>query len=257
VVSTDPDTRPAGGVQSIQRALDILEIVAESGGSASIAHIASAAGLPTPTAHRILRTLADRGYIRQHPDRRYGLGFRLVPLGAAANTVAGVNATAVLSDLVAELGETANLAVLSGQQAEYVAQVPARYSMRMFTEVGRRVQLHCTGVGKVLLAQLDEPAVRGVVRAQGLARHTEHTITSEAGLLAALAEIRRDGFAVDEQEQEIGVRCVAVPVTVGGVAAMAVSVSGPVTRMTPDRVAAAVPLLQTAARRLAADITGG
>lgn len=244
-------TPPASGVQSLHRALDVLEVVAEGGRSRATGEIAAAAGLPAPTAHRLLRTLVERGYVRQLPDRRYVLGSRLVPLGATAQLQVGADAEAVLTGLVDELGESANLAVLAGHQAEYVAQAPARYAMRMFTEVGRRVDLHSTGVGKALLAQLDDEAVAAVVRRAGLVRRTPHTVTTADDLAAALDEVRRAGHALDEQEQELGVRCVAVPV---GTAPswMAVSVSGPLTRMTDDVVARAVPLLHAAADRLAA-----
>ena len=250
---SQPTAQGATGVQSLHRALDVLEAVSVSGGALSIGELAAATGLPAPTAHRLARTLVERGYLRQLPDRRYALGFRLVPLGATAQLQVGADAGEVLAGLVAEIGESANLAVLTGHQAEYVAQAPARYSMRMFTEVGRRVDLHCTGVGKAMLAQLDDEAVAAVVRRAGLTRVTEHTITTEAGLREALATVRREGHALDEQEQELGVRCVAVPVGTPPTW-MAVSVSGPVPRMTDEVVRRALPLLHAAAERLAATL---
>lgn len=246
----------SGGVQSLHRALDLLEAVADRGGQATIGDVAAAAGLPVPTTHRLLRTLVDRGYVRQLPSRRYALGHRLVPLGAIAGTVAGADSHDVLAALVDALGETANLAVLSGPRAEYVAQVPSRHTMRMFTEVGRQVDLHCTGVGKALLARLDDERALELVRRVGMARRTEHTLVTEDALLADLAAIRSRGYALDEQEQESGVRCVALAVG-DPVPWMAVSVSGPPTRMTDDVVERAVPLLRDAARRLVAALAEG
>ena len=248
--SPDDTKRHDGGVQSLHRALDLVEVVAARGGHLTIGEIAVATDLPLPTVHRLLRTLVDRGSMRQMPNRRYALGFRLVPLGATASSMVGADTEAVLARLVDALGETANLAILSGSHAEYVAQVPSRHTMRMFTEVGRQVDLHCTGVGKALLAQLDDVRVRAIVRREGLTRQTEHTLVTEADLLADLAEARARGYALDEQEQEAGVRCVAVPVGPEPMSWMAVSVSGPVTRMTDDLVDRAVPLLQEAGRRL-------
>lgn len=244
------------GVQSVHRALDLVEVVARRGGHATIGEIAESAGLPLPTAHRMLATLVDRGYMRQMPNRRYALGFRLVPLGAAASAMVGADSERVLAGLVDALGESANLAVLSGSHAEYVAQVPSRHTVRMFTEVGRQVELHCTGVGKALLSQLDEARVRDIIRRVGLPGYTQHTHTTPAGLLRDLAEVRARGYAVDEQEQEEGVRCVAVPVGPEPLSWMAVSVSGPVTRMTDDLVGRAVPLLHAAGRSLAVQMTG-
>ena len=245
----------SGGVQSVQRAFDLLEIVVAGGGEMAIGEISTASGLPLPTIHRLLRTMVERGYMRQLPSRRYALGFRLVPLGVAANAMVGDAAREVLHSLVDELGETANLAVLSGDHAEYVAQVPSRHTMRMFTEVGRRVELHCTGVGKALLAQLDEAQVAGIVGRVGLPAYTEHTITTEPVLGEALAAIREQGYAVDEQEQELGVRCVAVPIATGPSSWMAVSVSGPLPRMGDEVVGRAVPLLEAAAAHLAASLS--
>ena len=159
-LSEPPSPSVAGtGVQSVHRALDLLEIVAAGGGSLAIAQIASAATLPTPTVHRLLRTLVERGYMRQLANRQYALGFGAVPLATTAMAAIGAGAENVLAELVAELGETANLAVLSGDRAQYVAQAPSRHMMRTFTEVGRQVDLHCTGVGKVLLGQLDDARV--------------------------------------------------------------------------------------------------
>jgi IclR family acetate operon transcriptional repressor len=241
-----------GGVQSVHRALDLLEIVAAGGGSLAIAQIASAAALPTPTVHRLLRTLVERGYMRQLSNRQYALGFAVVPLATTAMAAIGAGAQSVLADLVAGLGETANLAVLSGDQAQYVAQAPSPHMMRTFTEVGRQVDLHCTGVGKVLLGQLDDARVEAIVERAGLPRHTPKTIVDPTALLAELATVRAEGHAIDEQEQELGVRCVAVGVS----ESMAVSVSGPVYRMTDDVVARAVPLLHRAAHRLTAGMTG-
>lgn len=238
-----------GGVQSLHRALDLLEVVAARGGRSAVGEIAADAGLPVPTTHRLLRTLLDRGYVHQTPDRRYALGARLVPLGSLAASLVGVDAETVLTRLVEELGETANLATLSGSRAQYVAQVPGRHTMRMFTEVGRLVDLHSTGVGKALLARLDDDAALEHVRRIGLARRTEHTLATEQALLADLALVRERGYALDEQEQEIGVRCVAVAVG-APLPWLAVSVSGPVTRMTDELVGRAVPLLRAAAREL-------
>ncbi|MDP9116557.1 MAG: IclR family transcriptional regulator [Actinomycetota bacterium] len=240
------------GVQSLHRALDIVEAVEQRGGHLAIGEIAAIAGLALPTTHRLLQTLVERGWMRQLPNRRYALGFRLAPLGATAARLAAAGATPILADLVAATGESANVAVLSGDHAEYVAQVPSAHSMRTFTEVGRRVELHCTGVGKAMLAQFDEDAAGALLRRTGLPSYTQHTLTSEHDLLADLAQTRSRGYAVDEQEQEMGVRCVAVVVPDSGPAWTALSVSGPVTRMTHELLANAIPLLQSAARRLAA-----
>jgi IclR family acetate operon transcriptional repressor len=258
-------TTEKSGVQSVHRALDLLEVVVARGGSATIGEISTAADVPLATAHRLLRTLVERGYMRQSPDRRYALGFRLVPLGAAASSMAGAGTEHLLGGLVDALGETANLAMLEGSSVTYVAQVPGRHSMRMFTEVGRRVQPHCTAVGKAMLAELPDDEARAVLGRIRLARHTPATVTDVAVVVDGLAEVRRQGYAMDEGEQEVGVRCVAVAVPPAGTSGssgsgahlrLAVSVSGPEPRMTDDVVARAVPLLQRTAASLARAIDG-
>lgn len=254
-MSTGSDALPSGGVQSVHRAFDLVEIVAANGGHMAIGEIAGTSEIPLPTIHRLLKTMVERGYMRQLPNRRYALGFRFVPLGAKASSLVGVNTDALLAELVSQLGETANLAILSGGHAEYVAQVPSQHAMRMFTEIGRQVELHCSGVGKALLAQLDDAQVRSIIDRVGLPAHTSNTLTSEAALFADLAAIRERGYAIDEQEREAGVRCLAVPVASELMSWMAMSVSGPVTRMTDEVISRAIPLLQSTAARLSAELS--
>ncbi len=242
-----------GGVQSVGRVLDLLEIVADAGGEIGLSELAARAGLPLPSIHRLVRTLVDRGYMLQLPNRRYALGARLVPLGQVAGAMLGSWARPVLTDLVEALGESANLAVLDGDAVTYVGQVPSRHSMRMFTEVGRRVMAHCTGVGKALLSTLPDDAVRDLLKRTGMPAQTPRTITDPEALLVELARVRRDGHAVDEGEQEVGVRCVAMPVR-GPLGTLAMSVSGPAPRMTADLVARAVPLMTEAGDRLAGEL---
>jgi IclR family acetate operon transcriptional repressor len=242
-----------GGVQSVGRVLDLLEIVGDAGGEIGLSELAERSGLPLPSIHRLVRTLVDRGYMRQLPNRRYALGARLIPLGQVAGTMLGAWARPVLTGLVDDLGETANLAVLDGDAVMYVGQVPSRHSMRMFTEVGRRVFPHCTGVGKALLSELPDAAVRELLARTGMPAQTPHTITDPDTLLAELAKIRREGHAFDEGEQEVGVRCVAVPVA-GALTPLGISVSGPAPRMSEELVARAVPLLHTAAERLSSEM---
>ena len=165
----------SGGVQSVGRVLDLLEIVADAGGEVGLSELAARSGLPLPSIHRLVRTLVQRGYMRQLSNRRYALGARLVPLGQVAGTMLGAWAQPVLTGLVDALGESANLAVLDHDAVMYIGQVPSRHTMRMFTEPGRRVPAHCTGVGKALLSQLPDEAVRELLARTGMARRdAEH-----------------------------------------------------------------------------------
>ncbi len=141
------------------------------------------------------------------------------------------------------------MAVLDGNMAVYVAQVPSPHSMRMFTEVGRRVFPHCTGVGKALLLQLSNETVRSLVTRTGMPSYTENSITDPETLIADLEVSRRRGYAIDEGEQEIGVRCFAVPVP-NAPTPTAVSISGPAARVTVESADEIAPLLQRVALEL-------
>ena len=152
----------------------------------SLSEIATASGLAPATLHRLARTLVDLGYLRQEPSRRYALGPRLFLLAESSSTMLNAVALPHLGHLVDEIGETANLAMLDGDQVAYVAQAPGRHSMRMFTEVGRRVLPHCTAVGKALLASSSDDDVRALLARTGLPRHTPHTVTDPEELLGQL-----------------------------------------------------------------------
>jgi IclR family acetate operon transcriptional repressor len=240
-------------VQSLGRAFDLLEHLADAGGSATLSQLASSSGLPLPTIHRLMRSLVGSGYVRQEVSRRYALGPRLIRLGESASQMLGSWAIPYLSGLVDRIGETANGAILEGDSVVYVAQVPSPHSVRMFTEVGRRVMPHSTGVGKALLSTLSDDDVLALVGRTGMPAQTPKTITRPDRLLAELRAIRDRGFAVDEGEQEVGVRCVAVAVVDAPVRA-AISVSGPDSRLTLDRVHEIAPILAEASRALVADL---
>jgi len=143
--------------------------------------------------------------------------------------------------------------MLDGDQIVYVAQVPSRHSMRMFTEVGRRVLPHCTAVGKAVMAQMDADEVQEILSRTGMPRHTPNTMTDPKQFAAALAESAEQGYALDEGEQEVGVRCVAVALP-NAPSRLALSVSGPAARMTQDLIARAVPALHRAGAALSADL---
>ena len=241
----------SGNTQSVARVLDVLEVVAAAGGELSLSEIAAGSGLPLPTIHRLVRTLVDRGYMRQLRSRRYALGSRLIPLGEVAGATLGTWARPILVELVDSLGESANLAVLDGDWVTYIGQVPSRHAMRVFAEVGRRVSPHCTGAGKALLSQLSNDQVRALLARTGMRAQTPSTITDPDALLRQLESVRELGYALDEGEHEIGVRCVAVPV-MAQQTRMAVSISGPAPRMTAELVERAVPALLEAARELSA-----
>lgn len=243
-------TNATGDVQSVARAFDLLEALAASDGEDTLAALADRCGLAVATAHRLLGTLQRRGYVRRLEDRRYALGAGLIGLGRVAVPPLADAAMPVLRELEDAFHETANLAVLDGDLVLYVAQVPSRQRMRMFTEVGRRVLPHSTGVGKAMLSAMAEPHVRSLVARTGLPSFTPSTLTDPDAFVADLRASRHRGFAVDDSEQEVGVRCIAVVVP-GLPSPTAVSISGPAARITDAIVPEVVEALQVAAARLA------
>ena len=184
----------SGTVQSVERVFELLEIIADAGGEMSLSDLAATSELPMPTIHRLLRTCVLLGYARQLPSRRYALGARLIPLGERAGRQLGRVAQPKLVELVRQLGETANMALMDGDQIVYVAQQPSPHAMRMFTEVGRRANLHDTGVGKAILATLSDDEVRRIVARTGMPTPTPKSHGTIESLLADLADIRRRGL---------------------------------------------------------------
>jgi IclR family acetate operon transcriptional repressor len=245
--------KASGGVQSVERVFELLELITDAGGDVTLSELSSSTELPLPTIHRLLRTLVSLGYVRQLPSRRYALGPRLIRLGEGANKQLGALAQPELKTLVDSLGETANMAVLDSDMVIYVAQVPSPHSMRMFTEVGRRAHMHDTGVGKAILAQLDDEQVRSIVARQGMPTPTTYSIGDVETLLADLDKIRARGYAIDEQEQEVGVRCFSMAVP-DAPTPTAISVSGPVSRVDDAFGERAVPALRAAAERISAEL---
>jgi IclR family acetate operon transcriptional repressor len=254
-VDASSEGRGRGGVQSLDRAFAILEAMADAGGVIGLSQLATDADLPLATIHRLVRTLVDLGYVRQEPSRQYSLGPRLLRLADASAKRLGALADPYMTKVVAALGESVNLAILDDEEIVYVAEVQASKNfMRMFTEVGRRALPHTTAVGKAILANEPEQDVLNLLARTGMPRRTDHTITTPAEFLADLEGIRQRGYALDDGEQEVGVRCVAVSIP-DAPRPMALSMSGPLTRMTDHVVAMAAPMLQEAAAQISAELS--
>ena len=254
--ASTPAPRTGGGVQSLERAYAILETMADAGGVISLSQLANDAQLPLPTIHRLVRTLVDLGYVRQEASRQYSLGPRLIRLGETTSRMVSRWARPHMERLAHELGESVNLAMLDGDQVVYIGQVMAsRNSMRMFTEVGRRVLPHSTGVGKAIMAGMDPEAVQAILARTGMPARTEHTITDPEAFAAELGRTRERGYALDEGEQEVGVRCVAVAIP-GSPQPLALSVSGPLPRMTDAFIEGATTPMRAVADAISAEMRG-
>jgi DNA-binding IclR family transcriptional regulator len=221
-------------VQSLERAFDLLEALA-AGGEAGVTELASRTGLVPSTAHRLLATLTKRGYVTQSAGR-YMLGYKIGEVaGGIEHRLSRLKAVARphLESVQRATGETVNLVVLDGDRVVYVDQVEGSRSVRMFTAVGTAALAHTTGSGKSILAY-GPPEVPAALYAdrEPLLRLTPRTLVTLEALEDDFARIRRRGYAIDNEEHEEGVGCVATPLfDHTGEPCAAMSVSGPAARI--------------------------
>ena len=256
-----PAARASGAAhtQALSRGLAVLDALAATEGGATLTALAQALDLPAPTAHRLLATLSEAGYVTQGDGGRWRVGVRAFRAGSAfllhRNLVA--QAYPFLQQLMDDAGETSNLAVVDEGEAVFVEQVQCRELMRMNARLGARAPLHASGVGKAMLSALDPEGVRVATARRGLVRCTPHTITAPAALAAELAAIRERGYAIDAEEHALGLSCVAAPVfDEHGQAWAALSLAGPTVRLPPARLADLGPTVRAAADALTAALGG-
>ncbi len=241
-------------IPPLLRALAVLEQVAASGHALSLQEAATGAGLPKPTAYRMLAVLEEAGLIAREPaGRRVTPGPRLARLALDVMLNASLRAPrrAILASLASAVGETCNLTMLDGDSVIYLDRVESAWPLRVSMQPGSRVPLHCTASGKLLLALLPSARRTRLVEGLALTPYTPQTITSPGALDRALKRIRRDGLATDNEEYLAGLVCVAVPIrTAAGRVVASVAVHAPLARMSLDQALAHVPLLERAAAAL-------
>ncbi len=251
--SNAPDQGPYK-VQVLDRAVAILELLSNSATEMSLGELTTAIGLHKSTVHRLLMVLEGHRLVSKSPlHGRYRLGLKLFELGSRAvgNLNLRERARPRLEWLVAQTAETVHLCVLDRGEMLYIDKLEPERSVRITSQVGRRVPVHCSAVGKAMLACLPEPAVREILGQRGMPARTSHTLTSPESLIAELESTRLRGYAFDNEEAEEGVRCIAVPVFDGtGQAIAAISVSGPAFRFHKDQNSAMLAPLRTIAREL-------
>ncbi|MCL5778062.1 helix-turn-helix domain-containing protein [Limibaculum sp. FT325] len=232
--------KSAGQVRSLTRALSLLRYLAASGEGMSLTELSEAAGLPPSTTHRLLTTLESERFVRPDPQGgvwRVGVAAFYVGSAFARSRDKLSLARPYLRRLMEMSGETANLFVESDGEAVCIGQIESRHAMRAITGVGGRVALHASAVGKTLLAFMD-PMRRGrILSTMPLSRATANSVTERGRLEAVLTEVRALGYAIDNEEHALGLRCVAAPVfDEYGQAVAAISVSGPSARIPIDRL---------------------
>jgi IclR family KDG regulon transcriptional repressor len=222
-------------IHVIDRAAQILDCFGFDHQELSVSEIGFKTGLHRSTAHRILMALEYNDLIKQNPSTgKYHLGIKLFKLGHQA--VSQLNLREIcrpfLSRLMNDTKETIHLAVLDDDQVLYLDKVEGPHALRMPSRVGRHIPTYCTSLGKAMLSCLDDQEVKSILRRQTLKPHTENTAKNINQLLADLRSVRKRGYAVDNEEIEIGLRCVGAPLRdyTGGMVG-AISVAAPSARL--------------------------
>lgn len=228
------------GVKSVERAFQILERVSLAKNGIGVTELANELKMYKSTIHRVLSTLSHLGYIEQDPEtERYKLGYKLLEISSRllGNLDIRREAMPFLQELADLTNEVVHLVVLNKGEVVYIEKVEGSETIRMHSRVGNRAPVHCTGVGKAILAYLPEDQVREIIRQYGLEPHTPNTLSTLPDLLADLKLIRERGYALDLEENELGITCVAAPIWdhTGAVVA-SISVSAPTIRMQPERI---------------------
>ncbi|MBB5912197.1 DNA-binding IclR family transcriptional regulator [Nocardia transvalensis] len=238
------------GVQSVDRAMTVLEILARKG-EAGVSEIANEIGVHRSTAFRLLGSLEDHQMVAQVYERgKYRLSLGILRLATAVPERLEIteHSHVVCERLAQKLGETVNVAVRRSHFAVNLDQARGPTSVGTYNWIGASTPMHATSSGKVLLAHLDSELRDQLLRQAGLNRFTDHTVTSRQRLEQQLADVRHDGYAMCAEEYEIGLNAIAAPIRdYAGHTAAALSVSGPMYRFTPDTMLTAVPDMVAAA----------
>lgn len=244
---------------SVERALAILECLDGTRRGLNISEISRKLSIPKSSAHVIMVTLERLGYVQKRGDSlHYTLGLKAYGLGLGMVKSLSISEAALphMRALTNQLHLPSHLAVPDGDQGVYIQKVETPGLIKLDTYIGRRMDLHCTGVGKVILAFGPQELYERLVGKQVYIRYTRNTITSPRLLQREIAKVRKAGYAVDDEEEELAVRCVAVPVFQSGRFSAALSVTGTTAQIPLPAVEELAADLRTAAAAMAAAVSG-
>lgn len=201
-------------VQSIDRAFEILEALGNRPEGMLVKDLSATLGLNKSTVSRILATLAEHGYVAKNKNNYYRLGMRMVDLCSLYLNSLQLKTEALpfLEELRNQTGLIVHLGTMSENEVVYLEKISSFNNIRMYSQIGKRAYMHNTGLGKVMLSCLREKDVEEIIKDKGMPAVTEKTCTDINELLKELAVIRSRGYAIDEQENEMGIRCVAAPI---------------------------------------------
>ena len=249
--------RPFPGVQVLHKTIDILDALRNAPEGMSLAGLSAHARMPKPTVYRILATLQSRGYLERSADASYRVSRKLFEAPRESTFEQRLVRTAkpAMEKLAALCRETVNLGVLDGGEVLVIETVESQQAVRMSSKIGNRRYPHSTALGKILLAGLPEREMLRLVRSKGMPKFTAATITREKDLIVELERTRTQGFALDNLENEPDGRCISAPVMNSrGKVIAALSISGPLPRMTVSRTKSMVKHLTQTCRDIAAAV---
>jgi DNA-binding IclR family transcriptional regulator len=250
-------TKRVYSITSLQRGLHILELFTRSDSGLSASQVAHLSGLPVSTVHRFLTNLEFAGYLNCGDTGVYHLGVACFSLGQAARGQLDIRRLSLpyLQKLNAETRETIHLTVRFGASAVYVEKLDSPEPLRIFSRVGAAVPLHCTSVGKAILAYMAKDEFAKLLPQIEFKRLTPNSIGSSQELQAHLRKVRKNGYALDLEENEPHVRCVAAPIwDHAGVVNASLSITGPAVRMPLKRLRQLAPLVQEAGWRISREL---
>ena len=227
-------------VKSVSRALDIITILSLKKGGLGVTEIANQIDINKSSVYRILSTLVQYGYVEQDEETgRYKLGYKFLEISSRLLDSIDLRGEArpFLQELETETNEAIHLVVYDQAEVVYIEKLEGNETLRMHSKVGKRAPMHCTSVGKAILANLSIETVLTIIEQKGMPVHTVHTIIDKDDLLHELQMVREKGYALDLEENENGITCIAAPIfNHTGKVMAAVSISGPTLRMTDDRL---------------------
>ena len=251
-MSPDRGRADGGGASAdhataVAKVVRVVEALTEHSG---VSEISRTTGLPTSTVHRIIQELVSLGWVRGDGDHGYRPGAGLLTLSARAASDAAMSIVIpILEQLRDATTHTIHFALRQGDQAVYVAKVEGRRAYEMRSRVGLAIPVHCTGIGKALLAALTEEEVRAILQRAGMSPRTPRTITDPDAMLEHLRTVARRGYAIDNEENELHTRCVAAVVRDHrGIATGGISMSAMAFEFDQQRVQQVAPLVVAAAR---------
>ena len=241
-------------IQSVDRALQVLELLRENPRGLGVTEISTALKVAKSTAHRLLMSLEEHKYVQKFGrESTYRLGLKFIEMNyiVTKNLDVVELARPLIETLSAETGEIVHLVMLDGQEIVYIDKVENSSTIRIYSQVGRRAPLFCTAVGKAILAHLNENEAKQMISKIKFKRFTDYTLTSMESLENELVSIKTNAYSYDNEEHEMGIRCVGAPIfDHSGRPQYALSVTGPLDRMSDKILEHHIPLLKETVNKI-------